>query len=389
MDVIKINGNDTVLNEIEKFPKLKVQKDNLIDGFAVAYYGIENIGKDIYKTKFEKKENYPSYFIPLFLDLINKKVKDKFDLICYPPSTVSGDLVKNFAISIAESLNIPISHNLCKNKSTKPQKISNQFNDLHKVFYYKNPSEIKGKKILLIDDVYKLGSTIKAIGKELSDYGAEIIMPLTITKTLSKKNILGKRHLLEVGDINVDKIIYRPTFKLFKKFYDIIKTKPWFDRYDFIITGSFSNILNENKQWETWDVDLNIMSNNIQQLDYIEIRDILNECSRIALEECSIYIEVKYVLSQNYLKYINEINSTKNIDLESILEKYSVDCLTHILSVKVNNKIGYKGKFTSKAEEVKIGLYRLPHIFPSEKHIKRRINNFTYSPPINIKNYFE
>ena len=390
MDIIKINGKDTILTKIEKSPKLKVQKGNLIDGFAVAYYEIENIGKDIYKTKFKKKENYPSYFIPLFLDLINNKVKDNFDLICYPPSNVSGNLVKNFATSIAESLNIPVNHNLFKNKFTKPQKISNKFDDnLHEVFYHKNPSEIRGKKILLIDDVYKLGSTIKAIGKKLSDYGAEVVMPLTITKTISRENILGKRHLLEVGNINVDKIIYRPTSKLFKKFYDIIKTKPWFDKYNFIITGSFPNILSKNKQWETWDVDLNVMSNDIEQLDYIEIRDILSECSRIAIEECSIYVEVKYVLSQNYLKYINEINSTKHTNLESILEKYSVDCLSNVLSVKVNGKIGYRGEFTSKAEEIKIGLYKLPHVFPSEKHIKRRINNFTYSPPINIKDYFK
>jgi len=213
-------------------------------------------------------------------------------------------------------------------------------------------------------------------------------MPFTITKTISKENILGKRHLLEVGNINADKIMYRPTFELFKKFYNIIKTKPWFDNYNFIITGSFPNILNGNKQWETWDVDLNVMSGDIQQLDYIEIRDILNECSRIAIEECDFFVEIKYVLSPDYLKYINEVNSTKQVDLESILEKYSVDCLSDVLSVKINNKIGYKGRFTSKAEEIKIGLYKIPHVFPSKKHIKRRINNFTYSPPINIKDYF-
>ena len=43
---------------------------------------------------------------------------------------------------------------------------------------------IDSLKILLIDDVYKWGSTIKAIGKKLSDYGAEVIMPFTITKTI-------------------------------------------------------------------------------------------------------------------------------------------------------------------------------------------------------------
>ena len=111
--------------------------------------------------------------------------------------------------------------------------------------------------------------------------------------------ILGRKFLMEVGDVIVNKVIYRPTLERFKKFYDIIKTKPWFDKYNFTVLGSFPNILNGNKQWETWDIDLVITSNS-KHLNYSEIKVMLNECSRVALEECSIYVDLFFNLDFNF-----------------------------------------------------------------------------------------
>jgi ATP-dependent DNA helicase RecQ len=113
---------------------------------------------------------------------------EKFDLLLYVPSTVSGDLVKNFAEKIAETLEIPISHNLVKTRETKEQKIFQSTigkkNNLRKAFDYQPVEEIAGKTILLIDDIFDSGATIKEIGKLLTNMGAIKIAPLVIARTV-------------------------------------------------------------------------------------------------------------------------------------------------------------------------------------------------------------
>jgi len=47
-----------------------------------------------------------------------------------------------------------------------------------------NINEIKGKSVLLIDDIYDSGATIKEIGKYLSKLGAVKVAPLVIAKTV-------------------------------------------------------------------------------------------------------------------------------------------------------------------------------------------------------------
>jgi ATP-dependent DNA helicase RecQ len=43
---------------------------------------------------------------------------------------------------------------------------------------------ISGKKILLMDDIFDSGATVKEIGKYLTSLGAEKIAPLVIAKTV-------------------------------------------------------------------------------------------------------------------------------------------------------------------------------------------------------------
>ena len=51
-------------------------------------------------------------------------------------------------------------------------------------FVYESPDDIAGKKILLIDDIFDSGNTIKEIGQYLTNIGAELIAPLAIARTL-------------------------------------------------------------------------------------------------------------------------------------------------------------------------------------------------------------
>ena len=93
-----------------------------------------------------------------------------------------------FAVKIAMTLGIPISHNLKKIHVTKPQKVFQ--NSLLKgdnvagAFEFKPESGVRGKSVLLIDDICDSGATIKEIGKLLSQLGAIKVAPLVIAKTV-------------------------------------------------------------------------------------------------------------------------------------------------------------------------------------------------------------
>ena len=173
------------------FPELKVEskKSNIINGVAASYYGVTNIGSTIHRCKYENGGDFPAHLLKQTLRAFRSKFgNEKFDLLLYIPSTVSGDLVKNFAAKIAKTLNIPISHDLSKNRNTDAQKQFKNFllkkDNVKDAFTYLDEKDIEDEKILLIDDIYDSGATIKEIGFYLTQLGAKVIAPLVIAKTV-------------------------------------------------------------------------------------------------------------------------------------------------------------------------------------------------------------
>ncbi len=100
----------------------------------------------------------------------------------------SGDLVKNFAIKLAQVLKFPISHNLQKSRQTKEQKVFEngwlKTENVNGAFTFAVPDEIKGKSILLVDDIFDSGATVKEVGKLLTNFGAIRIAPIIIARTV-------------------------------------------------------------------------------------------------------------------------------------------------------------------------------------------------------------
>lgn len=173
------------------FPDLEVEKKGtkLMNGVAASYYGFTNVGSSIHRSKYENGGDYPDFLLRLILKAYRKKFgKESFDIILYVPPTKSGDLVKNFAIKVSNALNIPIAYKLIKNRKTSEQKMfENNYlksDNVKNAFVYQEPNEIENKKVLLIDDIFDSGATIKEIGKYLSSIGVSKIAPLVIAKTV-------------------------------------------------------------------------------------------------------------------------------------------------------------------------------------------------------------
>lgn len=173
------------------FPNLEVQSQgsNIINGVAASYYGVSNVGAALHRSKYEQGGDFPDFLLNLVLKAFRKKFgNEKFDLIVYIPPTSSGDLVKNFAIKISQILRFSISHNLIKSRQTKEQKIfENRFlktDNVTGAFTFTTPIHLKGKSILLIDDIFDSGATVKEVGKLLTNFGAIKIAPIVIARTI-------------------------------------------------------------------------------------------------------------------------------------------------------------------------------------------------------------
>lgn len=173
------------------FPELEVESkgSNMANGVAASYYGVSTVGSAIHRCKYEAGGDFPDFLLKLVLKAFRKKFGlEKFDLIVYVPPTSSGDLVKNFATKISQVLRFPISHGLIKQRATSEQKVfENSYlkaDNVKDAFTITNQDLVKGRTILLIDDIFDSGATIKEIGKLLTNFGAVKIAPLVIARTI-------------------------------------------------------------------------------------------------------------------------------------------------------------------------------------------------------------
>lgn len=160
----------------------------LVDGYAASYYGVSNVGAAIHRSKYENGGDFPDFLLKKTLSVFGKKFRGiHFDLVLYLPPTNSGDLVKNFATKFARVIGVPISHELIKVRITQEQKMfQNAYSKHENVCGAFDIDEdiVKDKYIVLLDDIYDSGATLKEVGKLLTQKGAKCIVPIVIAKTV-------------------------------------------------------------------------------------------------------------------------------------------------------------------------------------------------------------
>lgn len=172
----------------QDFPILSVGTGScLVDGVAACYYAAPGVGHALFHSKYEGGGDFPDFLVQRTLAVFELAFKDTlFDLIVYVPPTKSGDLVKHFAEKIAEALGIPLSSHLRRNRQTQEQKdLENSYlkrENVKGAFSYAVPEEVQGKRILLIDDIFDSGATIREVGRLFGGLKAKTIAPLVIAK---------------------------------------------------------------------------------------------------------------------------------------------------------------------------------------------------------------
>ena len=178
-DVIDIEDFDSV-----EF-QYRVDQISLKETLAVATM----LGDD--RLDSDPEKIFPEHIRPVWTDDELYTIHKDVDLIVYIPSHKRKEAKRGYnpaellASYISKDLNIPVSkENLIKNKWTKDQSKLNRLDrttNLTDSFYIKNKEEIKGRKILLIDDIITTGTTLKEVSKVLIQNGVKEIIGLTLT----------------------------------------------------------------------------------------------------------------------------------------------------------------------------------------------------------------
>ncbi|MBV6512220.1 MAG: ATP-dependent RNA helicase DbpA [Ignavibacteriaceae bacterium] len=169
--------------------EIELKTSNLVSGVAASFYGFSQVGSVLHRCKYEQGGEFPGFLVEMFTRAVKQQFAGtRFDLILYVPPSNHGDLVKSFAVRAGSALRIPVYHELVKTRVTQQQKIFEsaklKSENVKDAFTLIAPGLVKGKKILLIDDIYDSGATVKEIGKMLTRQGAELIAPAVIAKTV-------------------------------------------------------------------------------------------------------------------------------------------------------------------------------------------------------------
>jgi competence protein ComFC len=129
-------------------------------------------------------------FADCYLELFKEEIDESFDYIIPVPQDKSRKRefapVPEIVKILARRLHIPaLTRHLLKVKKTPPQvgltRIQ-RIKNLDGAFKLKNPQKIAGKKILLIDDVYTTGTTIRLCTQLLVSYEADVVV-LTLARS--------------------------------------------------------------------------------------------------------------------------------------------------------------------------------------------------------------
>jgi len=187
-DFLQLSDDDRLF--VERLVDYHVaRKSHMTNGIAASYYGASNVGSAIHRSKYANGGDFPNFLLNLTLKAFRRTFGNKaFDMVLYVPPTTSGDLVRNFAIKFAAAVGIPLSHGLVKIRPTSEQKTFHNTllkkENVKEAFSYIEPDVVCGKRIILLDDIFDSGATMKEIGRVLSEMGAALIVPITIAKTV-------------------------------------------------------------------------------------------------------------------------------------------------------------------------------------------------------------
>ena len=191
-NVCPICGHPHVLSENKGICTLCLNKHPAFDKTQSAFY-YDDFSKGLILPFKHTDRTDMTSFLCLLLERVGKQIIDEADLIIPVPLHYKRLLARKYnqAALLAHHLAkkhhkayAPLALKRIKNTETQGHKTAQQrAENVKNAFAISHPETVKGKIVLLVDDVFTTGATLNACAKELKKAGAQKVLCLTLART--------------------------------------------------------------------------------------------------------------------------------------------------------------------------------------------------------------
>lgn len=165
-----------------EFGKSKL-KLSFLAGWTAVWYYKDTVRASILRYKFSGRRNYALPYGRVLAMKLQKEDMDDFDILTFVPIaplrrlTRGYDQVELLANAVGNELGITACRTLRKTRNTPPQSgikdVSRRRANVLGAYKSVDPAAIRGKRILLLDDVITTGATVSECARVLLTAGAK------------------------------------------------------------------------------------------------------------------------------------------------------------------------------------------------------------------------
>ncbi|MCL2408337.1 MAG: ComF family protein [Oscillospiraceae bacterium] len=163
-------------------------------GFCVSpFYYEGDVRKSVRRYKFDGAEGYCEPYGKILSDFIASQPEVEFDILTWVPISEERleergyNQAESLAQRVADNLGASAADTLRKPFDTAPQseipKRQERLDNVIGAYEVINPSTVRGKRVLILDDVITTGATLNECAKTLLEAGAESVICATLART--------------------------------------------------------------------------------------------------------------------------------------------------------------------------------------------------------------
>ena len=157
--------------------------------FAGVNWNRSQTGELTYRLKYQGDQSVLPLLVEQAVALIaeHPELAQVDGIIPVPPSTPRpNDPVSSFAQALAQKLELTYLPVVAKSRPTSPQKemhtLAQKQSNVASAFSVQSP--VKGKRLMVVDDLFDSGATLLEIHRQLCRAGAVKVNVLTLTRTI-------------------------------------------------------------------------------------------------------------------------------------------------------------------------------------------------------------
>lgn len=183
-------------SETEDYPTPK-HKISFVAGWSAMWYYNDKVRHSLLLYKFYNRRSYGAKYGRLLAMRLHSKPLCSYDILTWVPVSSRRkwrrgyDQVELIAESFGQESGIPAISVLKKVRNTKPQSrlpdVSHRKANVLGAFTVPDPAKIRGKRILLIDDIITTGSTVSECARTLLTAGAKEVYCAAVAANKEKR----------------------------------------------------------------------------------------------------------------------------------------------------------------------------------------------------------